>query len=96
MSTLTATSIRLLTLVDETPVEAMQRLIAGSHVSQAISVAATLGLADLLADGRRASDELAAATDTHAPSLYRVLSCARRRRRVPRGGGPPVLADAAA
>ena len=73
MSTLTATSIRLLTLVDETPVESMQRLIAGSHVSQAISVAATLGISDLLADGPRASDELAAATDTHPPSLYRLL-----------------------
>jgi hypothetical protein len=69
MSTLTATSIRLLTLVDETPVESMQRLIAGSHVNQAVSVAATLGIADLLADGPRVSDELAVATDTHAPSL---------------------------
>jgi hypothetical protein len=59
--------------VDETPIESLQRLVAGSHVSQTISVAATLGVADLLADGPRASDELAAATDTHAPSLYRLL-----------------------
>jgi hypothetical protein len=73
MSTLTATSIRLLTLVDETPVEAMHRLIAGAQVSQAVHVAASLGIADLLADGPRESDDLAAQTDTHASSLYRLL-----------------------
>ena len=72
MSTLTATSIRV-TLVDETPVEAMHRVIAGGHVSQAVHVAASLGIADLLAAGPRDSDELAAETDTHAPSLYRLL-----------------------
>jgi hypothetical protein len=79
MSTLTATSIRLLTLVDETPVESMQRLIAGSHVNQAVSVAATLGIADLLADGPRVSDELAVATDTHAPSLSPPSASSTRR-----------------
>jgi len=59
--------------VDETPAESLQRLVAGSHVSQAISVAATLGIADLLADGPRSSDELAAATNAHPPSVYRLL-----------------------
>ena len=59
--------------MDETPVETMHGLIAGSQVSQAIHVVASLGLADLLADGPRDSDELAARTDTHAPSLYRLL-----------------------
>jgi len=34
-------------------------------VWQAISVAARLGIADLLRDGSRSSDELAAATETH-------------------------------
>jgi hypothetical protein len=51
----------------------LTRLVNGFQVSQAISVAATLGIADLLADGPRTSDELAAATDCHADALYRVL-----------------------
>ena len=59
--------------MDETPVEAMHRLIVGGQVGQAVHVAASLGIADLLADGPRANDELAAETDTHAPSLYRLL-----------------------
>jgi len=49
------------------------RMIDGYRVSQALYVAATLGIADLLADGPRASDDLAAATGTHPPSLYRLL-----------------------
>lgn len=55
------------------PSVALRRLSNGYQVSQAIHVAATLGLADLLKDGARSSDELAAATGTHAPSLYRLL-----------------------
>jgi hypothetical protein len=51
----------------------LRQLINGYQVSQAIYVAATLGIADLLADGARLSDELAVSTDTHAPSLYRLL-----------------------
>jgi hypothetical protein len=43
------------------------------RISQAIHVAASLGVADLLADGPRSSDELAQATETHAPALYRLL-----------------------
>jgi hypothetical protein len=35
------------------------------RLSQAISTAATLGIADQLADGPRNIDELARATDTH-------------------------------
>jgi hypothetical protein len=49
------------------------RLINGYQVSQAIHVAAALGLADQLADGARDAEELAAATDAHAPALYRLL-----------------------
>lgn len=48
-------------------------LINGFRVSQAIHVAATLGIADLLRDGPRSSDDLAAATGTHADALYRLL-----------------------
>ena len=59
--------------MDETPGAALGRMIVGFQVSQAIHVAATLGVADLLADGARTSDELAAATNAHAGSLYRLL-----------------------
>ena len=37
------------------------------------SVAAKLGIADLLKDGPKSSDELAQATGTHGRSLYRLL-----------------------
>ena len=59
--------------MDETPGATLGRLIVGFQVSQAIHVAATLGVADLLADGPRTSDELAVATNAHAGSLYRLL-----------------------
>ena len=59
--------------MDETPDATLGRLIVGFQVSQAIHVAATLGIADHLADGPRTSDELAAATNAHAGSLYRLL-----------------------
>jgi hypothetical protein len=48
-------------------------MINGYQVSQAIHVAATLGIADLLKDGLRTSDELAQATETHPATLYRLL-----------------------
>ncbi len=41
--------------------------------SQALAVAARLGIADLLADGPQSVEELARSTDTHAPTLYRLL-----------------------
>jgi hypothetical protein len=49
------------------------RMILGFQVSQAIHVAATLGLADHLACGPRSNAELAAATKTHPLSLYRLM-----------------------
>ena len=51
----------------------IRRMIDGYQLSQAIHVAATLGIADLLVDASRTSDELAAATGTHPPTLYRLL-----------------------
>lgn len=51
----------------------LQQLIQGFQVSQAIYVAARLGIADALTDGPRSSEDLAQATNTHAPSLYRAL-----------------------
>jgi O-methyltransferase domain/Dimerisation domain len=57
----------------EEPTVALRRLVNGYQVTQAIHVAAVLGIADLLADGPRSSDDLAAAVDAHPPSLHRVL-----------------------
>ncbi|MGB7924371.1 MAG: methyltransferase dimerization domain-containing protein, partial [Pyrinomonadaceae bacterium] len=51
----------------------MMRMIFGFMVSQAIHAVSKLGIADLLKDGPKGCDELARATATHAPSLYRVL-----------------------
>ena len=58
---------------DPNPATTLRRMVDGYQISQAIHVAATLGIADLLAAASRSSDELAAATDTHPPTLYRVL-----------------------
>ncbi|NOX79570.1 MAG: methyltransferase, partial [Deltaproteobacteria bacterium] len=49
------------------------RYIHGYRFTQLIYVAAELKIADFLKDGPRDSHYLAAATDTHEPSLYRVL-----------------------
>lgn len=48
-------------------------LINGFQVSQAISVAATLGIPDLLRDGPKSCDALAAATRSQSRLLYRLL-----------------------
>jgi O-methyltransferase domain/Dimerisation domain len=55
------------------PSVTLKRLTDGYQISQAIHVAATLGIADLLKDGPRDSDDLAAATNTHPRTLYRLL-----------------------
>src|SRR5258705_5447250 len=55
------------------PEAALTQMITGSLGSQAIYVAAKLGIADLLAGGPKNVDELAKASDADAPSLYRVL-----------------------
>jgi len=51
----------------------MLQLIAGFSISRILYVAASLGLADLLREGPADSAALAAATGTHAPSLYRLM-----------------------
>lgn len=53
--------------------ERLRDLIGGYRLSQAIYVATRLGIPDLLADGPRDIDELARATESHGPSLRRVL-----------------------
>src|SRR3954470_4717260 len=55
------------------PSSALRRLVNGFRVSQALAVVASLGIADLLADEPRTSDDLATATATHPDALYRVL-----------------------
>jgi hypothetical protein len=57
----------------ETPTVTLRRLTNGYQVTQAIHVAATLGIADLLRDGPRESEALARETASHGPSLHRVL-----------------------
>jgi hypothetical protein len=52
---------------------ALNGLVRGYQRSQALVVAAELGIADLLRDGPRDAGDLAAATSTHPPSLYRLL-----------------------
>ena len=51
----------------------LTQMMLGSLASQALYVAAKLGIADLLVSGPKPVDELAKATETDAPSLYRVL-----------------------
>lgn len=51
----------------------MLQLISGFWVSRCLYVAAKLGIPDWLKDGPKSAEELAAATGTHAPSLFRVL-----------------------
>jgi len=48
-------------------------MLVGNQVQQAIYVAANLGLADLLKDGPKRSEELAQTTGAHPGSLYRLL-----------------------
>jgi O-methyltransferase domain/Dimerisation domain len=62
-----------MTMNDFPPQLVLQQLIQGFQVTQCIYVAAKLGIADLLKDGPRTSEDLAQTTGTHAPSLYRVL-----------------------
>ena len=55
------------------PPAVLFQMVTGYYISRAIYVAATLGIADLLAHGPQPSSTLAKATGTHAESLTRVL-----------------------
>lgn len=59
--------------VEVPPPMAMLQMIYGTWVSQAIYVVAKLGIADLLKDGPKSSQELAETTGVDARSLYRIL-----------------------
>lgn len=51
----------------------LMQMLFGPLMQQCICVAAKLGIADSLVEGPQSAAELAAKTETHAPSLYRVL-----------------------
>lgn len=53
--------------------ELLYRMIAGYQATQLIYVAAKLGIADLLADGPKTAEELAARAGANPDRLYRVL-----------------------
>src|SRR5262245_51713696 len=53
--------------------QTIHNMIMAFRVTQMIYVAAQLRIADLLNDGPKTADELAQATGTHGPSLYRLL-----------------------
>ena len=55
------------------PAATLLQLMTGCWVTQAIYIAAKLGIADLLQDEPKAPAELAEATRTDAGALYRVL-----------------------
>jgi hypothetical protein len=54
------------------PIQMLQ-LISGFWIARCIYVFAKLGLADLIKDEPKTADDLATATGTHGPSVFRVL-----------------------
>lgn len=58
---------------EPSPAQQIAQMSVGYWVSQSLYVAAKLDIADRLASGPKTADELAAATGTHARSLYRLL-----------------------
>lgn len=57
----------------DSPAGQLLSLIGGYWISQAINVAAELGIADLLGRKGRDIEDLARASNAHAPSLYRLM-----------------------
>jgi hypothetical protein len=55
------------------PQAVLMQMTMGFIVSQAISVAAKLSIADYLNDGAKTVEQLAELTETHTPSLYRLM-----------------------
>lgn len=51
----------------------MLQLISGFWISRAVYVLAKLGIPDLMKSGPKTAEELASATQIHAPSLFRLL-----------------------
>jgi hypothetical protein len=51
----------------------MLQIISGFWISRAVFVIGKLGIPDQLQSGPKTAEELASATNTHAPSLFRIL-----------------------
>lgn len=51
----------------------VRRILSGVRLSQAVSVAALLGIPDALADAPRSADDIAGELGTHPPTTYRLL-----------------------
>ena len=51
----------------------LKQIFDGSWITQAVSVAAELGIADILIDGSRSIESLAVETKTNANALYRLM-----------------------
>ncbi|MBA3868619.1 MAG: methyltransferase [Anaerolineae bacterium] len=60
-------------VIELPPQVALVQMMTGYWISQSVYVAAKLGIADLLRDGPRTSEEIAAACQAHPASLYRLL-----------------------
>jgi hypothetical protein len=58
---------------DQSAAADLRRLIVGYRLSQALHVAARLGVADLLNNGPMSVDELARAVGAHPAALYRLM-----------------------
>jgi len=60
--------------MSQTETEQLNRILMGAALSRAVSSVAELGVADLIRTGQpQPVDQLARATKTHEPSLYRLL-----------------------
>ncbi len=51
----------------------LKQIFDGSWMTQAVSVAAELGIADMLANGSCSAEDLANQTNTHCDALYRIM-----------------------
>ena len=60
-------------MTSSNPAAELVLLVTGYRASQAIHVAATLGIADIIKDGAASASGLAVATNSHAGALYRML-----------------------
>jgi hypothetical protein len=60
-------------MTEPDPSVELMRMINWYQVSQALHVAASLGVADHLKDGQKSYDVVARACGAHPPSLYRLL-----------------------
>lgn len=55
------------------PPAVLLQMMTGYWLSQALHTVASLGIADLLANGERSAEDLAAASGANEPALYRVM-----------------------